>query len=89
MENNQTKSIEIEDVLFQIESLENYYPEFEESTIYEILVEELDFEWDSSEEQIISEIYDNKEKSIEEIKSIIRDFKIQKLIKEVKINKQQ
>lgn len=80
MENNQTEIIEIEDVLCHIDYLENKHPDFREDTIYQILVEELDFEWDSFEEQIIGEIYDNKDESIDNIKSIIRDFKIENLI---------
>lgn len=80
MENNQTESIEIEDVLCHIEYLEKEHPDCGEDTIYEVLVEDLGFEWDSFEEQIIGEIYDNKDESIDNIKSIIRDFKIENLI---------
>ena len=79
MENNQTIKFEIEDVLILIKLNEIKYPDDNCRTIIEIVEYQLDVEWESFESEIISEIYDNKEKSIEEIKSIIRDFKIQKL----------
>ncbi len=79
MENNQTIKFEIEDVLILIKLNEIKYPDDNSRTIIEIVEYQLDVEWESFESEIISEIYDNKEKSIEEIKSIISDFKIQKL----------
>ena len=79
MENNQTIKFEIEDVLILIKLNEIKYPDDNSRTIIEIVEYQLDVEWESFESEIISEIYDNKQKSIEEIKSIISDFKIQKL----------
>lgn len=71
---------EIENNLKKLKYLEHIYPNFEESTIYEIWVEDLDVQWESKEEEMLGILYDNKEKSIDEIIAIIREKKIDSIL---------
>jgi len=67
---------EIIDYLNRLRYLENKYSNFEENTIYEIWVENLDVDWESKEEEMLGIIYDNKEKDVDEIIAIIREKKL-------------
>ena len=51
---------EIIDYLNRLRYLENKYSNFEENTIYEIWVENLDVDRESKEEEMLGIIYDNK-----------------------------
>jgi hypothetical protein len=70
-------SYKILEILTNLRVIENTYPNEKEQTIYEILVDDLDIEWSSKEEEIIGIIYDNKNASIDEIQSLIRDYKVE------------
>lgn len=72
---------EIIDYLNRLRYLENKYSNFEENTIYEIWVENLDVDWESKEEEMLGIIYDNKEKDVDEIIAIIREKKIDSVLK--------
>lgn len=52
-----------------------------EESIYEIWVESLDVDWGSQEEEMLGIIFDNKEKDVDEIVAIIREKKIDSVLK--------
>lgn len=68
--------IEVDYYLKKLRYVEYKHSDKEENTIYEIWVEELDFDYGSKEEQIMGIIYDNKEKTLDEILSKINLFLI-------------